>query len=199
MSATDVPTGTPTPRPDASGVTPASPSARSAYERYNRSWRGFDRGYSDAAARAGLSDSALDVLWVIREQGEGVSQRDVCELSYLGKQTVNSSVHKLVDQGVLHLEPAASGRGRRILLTEAGRALMEDRVAPICQADFDAFAALPEHDREELVRIQQAYLDALTARVAALAAPDSADDAGAASAAGPTSTPAASHEPTQEC
>ena len=33
MSATDVPTGTPTPRPDASGVSPASPSGRSDYVR----------------------------------------------------------------------------------------------------------------------------------------------------------------------
>lgn len=163
----------------------APSSARAAYERYNRSWRDFDRVYSAAAACAGLSDSALDVLWVIYEQGEGVSQRDVCGQSYLGKQTVNSSVHKLAGQGILRLEPAASGRGVRLFLTEEGRALVERYVAPICQADFDAFASLPEHDRDELVRTQQAYLDALAARCTALMKPD----------AGPAPVPGGDWEP----
>ena len=94
-------------------------ASRAAYERVNRILRRFDRAYSSAATQVGLSDSALDVLWALYDAGEGCLQRDICAFSCLGKQTVNSSVHKLVKEGMLRLEPAQAGRGMRVFLTPA--------------------------------------------------------------------------------
>lgn len=148
----------------------AASGLREAYDLVNRIRYEMDRTYSAAASRAGLSDSALDVLWSLHDLGEGCLQRDICAYSCLGKQTVSSSVHRLMEQGVLRLEPAATGKGTRVYLTERGRALLEERVAPICRADFDAFAELKPADREALVRAQQAYLDALNRRLGELPA-----------------------------
>ncbi len=144
--------------------------ARALYEQVDRLWRSFSNAYSSMAACAGLSDSAFDVLCAVYDLGEGCLQRDVCERVYLGKQTVNSAVHKLVDMGCLRLEPAASGRGRRLFLTPEGRDLAERFVVPACEADVAAFSSLSPADQQALVRIEQQYLRALSERFGALAA-----------------------------
>lgn len=148
----------------------SQPMTNATYERVNRILRGFDRAYSQAAAKAGLSDSALDVLWSLHEAGEGCLQRDICEFACLGKQTVNSSVHKLVKEGVLRLEPAETGRGMRVFLTQEGRRFMEERVLPVCEADFAAFASLSPEDQETAARLSQAYLSELECRFAEIPA-----------------------------
>ena len=154
----------------------SQPMTSAAYERVNRILHGFDRAYSQAAAKAGLSDSALDVLWALHEAGEGCLQRDICEFACLGKQTVNSSVHKLVKEGVLRLEPAETVRGMRVFLTQEGQRFMEERVLPICEADFAAFASLPPADQETAAWLSQAYLDELERRFAEIPAPTAPTD-----------------------
>lgn len=148
-------------------------ASRAAYERVNRILRRFDRAYSSAATQVGLSDSALDVLWALYDAGEGCLQRDICAFSCLGKQTVNSSVHKLVKEGMLRLEPAQAGRGMRVFLTPAGRKLMESRVIPLCEADFAAFATLSPEDQAAAERVSQAYVEELERRFSELAAASS--------------------------
>lgn len=155
---------------EASDVSAVFGDARALYEQVDRLWRSFSNAYSGMAACAGLSDSAFDVLCAVYDLGEGCLQRDVCERVYLGKQTVNSAVHKLVDMGYLRLEPAASGRGRRLFATPEGRDLARRFVVPACEADMAAFSSLSPADQQALVRIEQQYLCALNERFGALAA-----------------------------
>ena len=178
-SSIDNPTGTETASAAAPEVGPAAASApapshgkRTIYDLVNNTMRAFDQTYSAYAARVGLSDSALQVLWSICDLGEGCLQRDVCEDTCIGKQTVNSAVHKLAEDGFLRLEPAATGRGMRLFLTEEGRGLVEERVAPLSRADYEAFASLPEEDLQVCTRVLQAYLDGVNTRLASIPAPE---------------------------
>lgn len=155
---------------DAAACTSPADDPRALYYQIDRLWRSFSNAYSGMAARAGLSDSAFDVLCFVCELGEGCLQRDVCEQTYLGKQTVNSAVHKLVGLGYLRLEPAVSGRGMRLFLTPEGHELVERFVVPACEADVAAFSSLAPADQQAIVRIEQEYLHALNERFGALAA-----------------------------
>lgn len=157
----------------ASGEPSSDSTARQVYEDFNNTLHAFDQVYSDYAGRMGLSDSALEVLWSVYDLGEGCLQRDVCADMCIGKQTVNSSVHKLVDQGILRLEPAATGRGMRLFLTDEGRVLVQERIAPLAEADFAAFAELPEADRQVFGRFLRSYLQSLKTRLASVPAPQS--------------------------
>ncbi len=158
------------PAPMSDAGMPSADDPRALYDQIDRLWRSFSNAYSSMAARAGLSDSAFDVLCVVHELGEGCLQRDVCERFYLGKQTVNSAVHKLVGLGYLRLERAASGRGMRIFLTPQGREHVERYVVPACEADVAAFTSLAPADQQAIVRIEQEYLRALNERFGALEA-----------------------------
>ena len=62
---------------------------------YTRLHSEMDGLYHTLAVRAGLSDSALDILYALCVLGDGCLQRDVCALSFTSKQTIHSSIRKL--------------------------------------------------------------------------------------------------------
>ena len=90
---------------DAEG--PSSPTGASvpgniarAYEALDSFWREQNQLYRDVATSFGISESAFSILYAIFLAGEkGISQRDICMQMCIGKQTVNSSIHKLEREG----------------------------------------------------------------------------------------------------
>ena len=131
---------------------------RQSYEAFNQVFKEYQNLYDDIALQIGVSQSAFDVLWALCEQGEGLLQRDICKYTYIGKQTVNSSVHKLVASGLLRLEHAEVGRGMHVYFTEEGRRFADAHVVPVLEADERAFAESPQEDREAIVRLAGRYL-----------------------------------------
>ena len=91
--------------------------------------------------------------------------------SGLTKQTVNSSVHKLERTGFVELR-VEQGRGTHLHLTEAGRALVEERVRPVAEAETAAFVAMGSRDSKELLRLTHLHLELLREQVEALPYPD---------------------------
>lgn len=135
-----------------------------SYEEFNQFLREFQDVFDDAALKIGVSQSAFDVLWALCECGEGCLQRDICAYTFLGKQTVGSSVHKLVADGMLHLEPAEKGRGMRVFFTARGRRFAEENVMPLLAADVEAFTEIPREQRAVLAGATSLYLNSLKAR-----------------------------------
>ena len=138
--------------------------AKRSYEEFNQFLREFQDVYDATALKLGISQSAFDVLWALCECGEGCLQRDICAYAYLGKQTVGSSVHKLVADGILHLEPAETGRGMRVFFTPQGKEFVEKNVIPLLRADAEAFADVTAEEREILVGAARHYLHGLKGR-----------------------------------
>lgn len=144
---------------------PSDKANSKVFQRYleaGRLWKQFDEEYRKAALSIGISESAFEVLFALHDLGEGCLQRDICQYACVSKQTINSSVHKLSEQGYLCLQPAESGRGMRLFLTPEGKALMDERVAPFADADFAAFCALSEAEQEEVLRVERRYLSGIS-------------------------------------
>lgn len=134
----------------------------------NTLWRALDELYRETASSLGLSESSFDILYALYIAGDGCLQRDICEQSYLGKQTVNSSIHKLVAQDLLRLEKAPQGRGKHVFLTEDGRRLVERTIAPVVDAEREALASLSGRDRVAAFRILRSYTRDLRDRMGAI-------------------------------
>ena len=95
----------------------------------------------------------------------------MCTASGLSKQTVNTSVHKLEQAGYVELR-VEHGRGTHLHLTEAGRALVAERIRPVAGAEEAAFAAMAPGECEELLRLTRVYLEHLRGLVDALPYPE---------------------------
>ena len=116
----------------------------------------IDEYYHELAVKQNLSDSALLVLWSLMELGEGCTQRDICGQFALSKQTVNSSVRKLAKEGVLSLQPGP-GREVRVYPTDQGRALIQEKIVPIRNAEEAASIALGEEGLSAMLRFTREW------------------------------------------
>ena len=126
-------------------------------EAYNRLFKEMDDLYHELARRAGLSDSAFDILYTLCMTGDGCLQKDICAFSFLSKQTINSSIRKLEREGLIRLT-AGKGRDTHIFLTPAGQKLVQERIVPVAHMEHQAFAQLSLPQQQELLRLTQAYV-----------------------------------------
>ena len=116
----------------------------------------IDECYHELAVRQRLSDSALLVLWSLLELGEGCTQRDICRQFALTKQTVHSSVRKLAKEGFLSLRPGP-GREVRVYPTEAGRALIREKIFPVKNAEEAASHRMGAEELEQMLRLTRKW------------------------------------------
>lgn len=104
----------------------------------NRLTYELDAIYHQAAWKLGLSDSAMRIVYLIYEKGDGCLLQDICRESSLSKQTVNSALRKLEGENVLYLEPAA-GKGKRIRLTDSGEGYVNRTAARLYEAERSVY------------------------------------------------------------
>lgn len=119
-----------------------------------------DDAYHRAARRAGLSDAAFDILYALHAAGEGCSQSRLCELCFSRKQTINSAIKRLQEDGTVRLE-SGPGRSTHVYLTERGRELVAERINPVIDAELDALEAVPATQRAALAAALTTYTSAL--------------------------------------
>lgn len=84
-----------------------------ALKEFDSLYKMIDDVYHEIALSMHLTDSAFLILYCLLELGDGCSQKDICKLYSISKQTVNSSVKSLEDKGVL-IRKAGVGRDIRI-------------------------------------------------------------------------------------
>lgn len=131
--------------------------------RYNHLSGEIESVYHEMSLKLGLSDSAMIVLYTICNSGTSCPLREICRVSGLSKQTVNSALRKLEAEGAVYLEPS-SARSKNVCLTEAGKALAERTAGEIIRIENDIFAAWPREDVERYLELTERYLLALRER-----------------------------------
>lgn len=157
---------------DAEG--PGSPTGASvpgnvarAYEAFDSFWREQNQLYRDVAASFGISESAFNILYAIYLAGEkGIAQRDICMQMCIGKQTVNSSIHKLEREGVVVLESGPGRRGLLSHLTPVGLELAERTIVPMIEAELAALREFDDRELELALLLGRRYTDALRSHFA---------------------------------
>lgn len=88
-----------------------------ALKEFDSLYKMIDDVYHEIALSMHLTDSAFLILYCLLELGDGCSQKDICKLYSISKQTVNSSVKSLEDKGVL-IRKAGVGRDIHLFFTD---------------------------------------------------------------------------------
>ena len=138
-------------------------------------WKSNDRIYNEntllyhrLARACGLRDCAFWLLYTLRSEEAPLTQTQLSEQLSLPKQTVNSALKKLVEEGVLRLEAADGNlKNKRVCLTEAGEAFLRRTVDRVFGVESAAAARLTEEERSALVALSQKLLDAFRAETEA--------------------------------
>ncbi len=127
-------------------------------KRFNYLAGEIDAAYHEAALRLGLSDSAMQVLYAICNKGESCPLNEICRLSGLSRQTINSALRNL------YLE-ALSGRKKRACLTAQGKELAQRTVAHLMEIENSILDSWPEAQREQYLDSMQKYLTAFREKI----------------------------------
>ena len=127
---------------------------------YNQAYLKMDELYHAYAAKNGLSDCAFWILYILCEAGEGCSQKDLCMMLSVSKQTVHSAIRKLEQDGIVFLKTGA-GRDKNIYLTEEGKRFVEDKIVAMMEMERKALSRMGEEEARELQRLTWRYADLL--------------------------------------
>lgn len=129
-------------------------------QRFNYLTNEINEVYHDAAVRLGLSDSAMMILYTALSHRNSCLIRDIVFLSGMSKQTVNSALRCMERDGYLYLT-AADGKKKKVVLTEAGKALADRTVIRIIGIENEIFASWSAEDRRLYIELTRRYLEAL--------------------------------------
>lgn len=116
----------------------------------------IDAAYHEASQKLGLSDSAMQVLYIIRNHGEECSLTQICRLSGTSKQTINSALRKLEADGIVRLE-SLTGRRKKVCLTPQGKTLADNTVSRLIAIENDIFSSWSKQERELYLKLTQRY------------------------------------------
>lgn len=83
-----------------------------------------------------------------------------CDATFIPKQTVNSAIRKLEQEGYLTLSNG-KGHSKHILLTESGHTLLKETIFPIVEAENEAFTELSFEECNLLLKLHSKYTTAL--------------------------------------
>lgn len=133
---------------------------RKELKEYNRLYKELNNIYHDIALKLGLSDSAFDIFYAIAEFGDGCTQRDICQMTFISKQTINSSIRKLKKDEYILLKKGV-GRHMHIYLTPSGAALLKERILPAIEIENRTFCDMTAEECTDFLRLTAKYTSIL--------------------------------------
>lgn len=113
--------------------------------------------YHEMAVKMGLSDSAMSILYTICDRGESCLLKEICRQSGISKQTVNSAIRKLEQEGIVYLKSADS-KNKYVCLTDRGKEFAQGTVIRLIKAENDIFASWPKEDVDRYLELTEKYL-----------------------------------------
>lgn len=133
-------------------------------KRFNYLISETDAAYHEAYLKLGMSDSEGQVLYTICNNGESCLLGEICRLSGIRKQTVNSALRKLEGEGIVYLENCG-GRRKKVCLTEQGKTLAERTVVRLIGIENGILDSWPREELELYLGLTERYLEALRRQI----------------------------------
>ena len=122
---------------------------------FNKVAREIDAAYHTAAIKMGISDSERDILYILSQQS--ASQRDICFMTGMSKQTVNSSVQKMIKQG--YLTPLSGEKKEVLNLTPKGISHVASTVDKLIKAENKIFSTWSDDEQRSFIELNNKYLE----------------------------------------
>lgn len=126
-------------------------------KRFSDEWQSITMTYSDYARSVGISYTSLQILKYITGT-KNCTQKTICEMSFLPKQTVNTIITGFYKKGYIELRELAEDRRiKTIHLTVKGQAYMDTFSPHIEAAEYEAMQSLSDEQRTMLVESIRLY------------------------------------------
>lgn len=117
--------------------------------------------YHEMSHLCSLSDSTMQILYTICNfDEESCLLHDICRLTGLPKQTINSALRKLENEDIIFLE-TANAKNKRVFLTQKGKQLSSETAEKIIDAENRILADWGPETSEQYLALNERYLKCL--------------------------------------
>ncbi len=118
--------------------------------------------YHRCAKNAGITDTKFWVLYALCESGGALCQNSICESWCYSKQTVNSAVNSLENEGMIYLEFSEGSKKQKDLkLTEKGEEFCNKHIRQVMLAECNSIMRLDSGERRNFIKTLEKLLAVL--------------------------------------
>lgn len=115
-----------------------------------------DEIYHYYAQKHNLSDAALWILYAVYDLKNGITQAEICNCWYFSRQTINTALKRLEEQGIIELVLIPGNRkSKGIALTLEGKQMAKRIIKPLRQAENQVFAAFSDEENRMFIEMSQ--------------------------------------------
>ncbi len=116
--------------------------------------------YHEAACRMGLSDTVMNILYIICENDDSCLQSEISKSTGISRKTINSALQKMKQEGLLEIQQG-SGRNTVIALTDVGKALVKEKMYPIFEMERKIWNDWSKEEQVQYLKLTEKYRDGL--------------------------------------
>ena len=139
--------------------------AREQAVRFGEITKQINRIYEDYARSLGLTYTSLYILHLVSLM-DNCTQKHICEMMYLPKQTVNSVVTLLYKQGMVQMvELPEDRRHKAIRLTDKGKEYTSQILPKIDMAETRSIEQFNAEERKQLLSLMERYAKVFAAEL----------------------------------
>lgn len=130
------------------------------YEHYctllNQYDKELDEIYHRYAMEHHLSDAALWILYAIHDARGTITQADICNTWYFSRQTINTALKNLEQQGIIELNSIPANRkSKQIIFTKEGADIAQKLLTPLLTAERSVFSSLSDEENRLFLELCQ--------------------------------------------
>ncbi len=128
-------------------------------------WQNIDSVYEYYAKQHGLNSTTMYLLHIIFTS-ESCTQKQICDIMMLPKQTVNTIVRDYQNKGLLETtESPEDRRHKHIRLTQQGKDYCKQILPPVEEAEAYALEQFSEDERSMMFTLMEKYSRIFTAKL----------------------------------
>ena len=116
--------------------------------------------YHEAAVKMGISDSVMNILYVICENGTQCQQSEISRMTGISRQTINSAIRKLQQDDIVTVRQG-QGRNTIVSLVESGQAFAAGRIHRLFEIENRIWNEWTPEEQQQYLRLTQMYRDGL--------------------------------------
>lgn len=121
---------------------------------YRRKWIVYTINWPKVA---GLTNTAFWIIYTIKNEEETYKQKDLCNMWFYSKQTINSALKKLEEQNIIQLIAVPENRkDKKVILTERGKQLASELIEPVIEIEKKSLENIKE--RREFLNLFKNYI-----------------------------------------
>ena len=128
-------------------------------EDFGNTQHDISAAYEEYARSKGLSYTTFYIMNIIA-CSNNCTQNQICQHTFLPRQTVNSVIKNLLHDGYIELrQNIEDKRTKEIRYTEKGRKYIQTIIPQIRQAEYQALQMIEESERKILIDAAQKYAE----------------------------------------